>query len=100
MLGGATAGLPIIGVTWFNIQQVSKTWKGRPSLTELEGLSSIYTASAAIGIGNSTTTLSLGKTISSSNSIQAGLDASVDAFGGWAWFEKMKTEKCCKRASN
>jgi RHS repeat-associated protein len=96
MFGGLTVGLPA-SVTYFNIEQNSRDLSKEPTLSDLEGLSSIYSVSSALGIGSSITTLNLGATTGESfGSYQAGVDASLDAFGGYSWIEWSKREKCCE----
>jgi hypothetical protein len=87
-------GLPA-GVTYFNIAQESRDFSTEPTLTELEGPSSIYSISSALGIGSSITVLTLGNTIGEYYGYQAGIDASIDAFGGSTWLEWYRREKCC-----
>ena len=96
MFAGATAGIPA-GVTYFNIRQDSRGFDGgKPSLDELTGASYIVSVSSALGIGSSITSLKLGKTFGEypADSYQAGIDASVDALGGYSWLE-WSEEECC-----
>ena len=97
LFAGITVGLPA-SVTYFNIEQDSRGFTNGPSLSELTGLSSIYTISSALGVGSSITVLNLGSTTAEygSEAYQAGIDASADAFLGYSWIEWSKREECCE----
>ena len=94
MFGGVTGGSPA-GVTYFNIDMNSPSFRGYASLSEMVGVSSIATLSGALGpLGGSITNLELGYTSGDVSGWQCGLDASADAMIGVSWLKYKKCRDC------